>query len=59
MVHIHTEKRKDSKYNTKNSHQVTREENRRRKEQKRTTKTTPKQQNGNKYIPINNDFKCK
>ena len=56
---MHTEKRKDSKYNTKNSHQVTREENGRRKEQKRTTKTTPKQQNGNKYIPINNYFKCK
>ena len=27
MIHTHTEERKDSKHDTKNSHQVTREEN--------------------------------
>ena len=35
--------RKEYKHNTKESHQITREENKRRKEQTRTTKTTRKQ----------------
>ena len=53
IIDTHTQKfRKESKYNTKDSYQIKREENKSRKEQKRTTKTKfPKnQQNGNKYI---------
>ena len=33
----------ESKHNTKDSHQITREENKRGKEEKRLTKTNPKQ----------------
>ena len=44
IIETHTQKRKESKCNTKDSHQITREQNeRRRKEQKRTTKTSQKQ----------------
>ena len=44
IIDTHTQKRKESKHNTKDSHQITREKSkRRRKEQKRTTKTKRKQ----------------
>ena len=39
----HTKKKKESKHNTKVSHQITRVENKRGKEEKRPTKTNPKQ----------------
>ena len=54
-------KKKESKHNTKESHQITREENiKRRKEQKRSIKTTQKQlTKWHKYIYIDNYFKCK
>ena len=39
--YIHTKKKKESKHNTKDSHQITREQ--KRKEGKRPTKTNPKQ----------------
>ena len=39
----HRNTKKQSKYNTKDSHQITGEENRRRREEKRPTKTNPKQ----------------
>ena len=32
IIDIHTKKRKEHKYNTKNSHEITKEEYRRRKE---------------------------
>ena len=41
-THIHT-KKKESKHNTKVSHQITREENKRRLGAKRPAKTNPKQ----------------
>ena len=47
-------KRKESKHNIKNSHQITK--NKRRKEQTKTAKTIRKQKNFNKYITINNDM---
>ena len=37
----YTKERKESKYDTTGSHQLTRKENKRRNKQKRTTKTTP------------------
>ena len=38
IIYTHTKKRKESIHNTKDSHQITREENKgRRKEQNRTT----------------------
>lgn len=53
-------KRQGYKHNTKESHQISRGESKRRgKEQRRTTETTREQQNGNKYIPMNDYFKCK
>ena len=57
IIDTHTHKRKESKHNTKDSHQVTREKSKTRKEQK-TTKIKKKtnEQNGNKYIPINDYF---
>ena len=51
-------KRKESKHNTKDNHQITREENKRKK-QKRTTKTINKRQEVHTYQPINNYFKYK
>ena len=45
-------KRKESKHNIKNSHQITK--NKRRKE--KTLQKQSKQQNFNKYITINNDI---
>ena len=39
----HTKKKKQPKYNTKDGHQTTREENKRGKKEKRPTKTNPKQ----------------
>ena len=39
----HTKEEKESKHNTKDSHQITREENKRGREEARTTKTIPKQ----------------
>lgn len=57
---MHKKQRQGYKHNIKESHQLTRgERKRRRKGQKRTTETTREQQNGNKYIPINDYFKCK
>ena len=43
MTDIHTQKKKEFKYNTKGSHQITGEENRRGKVEKRPMKTLPKQ----------------
>ena len=42
-IDIHTKKKKESKNNTKDSHQITKEENKRGREEKRPTKTNPKQ----------------
>ena len=39
IIDIHTKKKKESKHNTKNAHQTTREENKRGREEKRPTKT--------------------
>ena len=53
-------KEKEIKNNTKDSHQISREESKRRKEQQRTIKTTESnEQNSNKDLTINNYFKCK
>ena len=43
MIDTHTKKKKQSKHNTKDRHQITREENKRGREEKRTTKRNPKQ----------------
>ena len=43
IIDIHTNKKKESRHNTKDSHQITREESKRRKVEKRPTKTTRKQ----------------
>ena len=40
---IHTNKKNQLKYNTKDSHQTRRGENKRRRKEKRATKTNPKQ----------------
>ena len=42
-IDTHTKKKKESKHNTKYSHQITRGENKRGREEARTTKTIPKQ----------------
>ena len=41
IIYTHTKKKKESKHNTEDSHQITREENKRGKEEKRLTKTNP------------------
>ena len=43
IIDIHTNKKKEPKHNTKDSHQKTREEKKRRKGKKRPTKISPKQ----------------
>ena len=53
ILDTHVKKTKESKHNTKDSHQITMEKSKRRMEQKRTTKTQ-KQQNGN--TPMSNHF---
>ena len=46
VIHMHTQKRKEFKYSTKDNHHITREEsNRRRKEEKRASETTWKKMN--------------
>ena len=40
---MHTQKKKESKYNTKHSHQIRRERNKRGREEEKPTKTNPKQ----------------
>ena len=42
-IDIHTKKKKESKYNTKNSHQIAREKNKRGRDEKSPTQTNPKQ----------------
>ena len=42
-IDTHTKEKKESKHNTKISHQITREENKRGREEKRPRKTNPKQ----------------
>ena len=42
-IDTHTQKKKESKHNTKVSYQITREENKRGREEKRPTKPNPKQ----------------
>ena len=42
VMYIHKKTKKESKHNTENSHQITREENKRRKGGKRPTKTINK-----------------
>ena len=41
IIDIHTKKKNESKHNTKDSHQITREQNKRGREEKRSTKTNP------------------
>ena len=41
IIDIHTKKKKESKHNYKDSHQITREENKRRKKEKKTYKKQP------------------
>ena len=48
-IETHTKKKKESKHNTKVSHQITREENK-EDGRKKSTKTKPKQENGNRNI---------
>ena len=43
-IDTHTKKKKQSKHNTKDSHQIAKEESKRGKEEKRPTKTNPKRQ---------------
>ena len=43
IIDKQTRKKIESKHNTNDSHQITREENKRGKEEKRPTKTNPKQ----------------
>ena len=52
VIDTHTQ-RKEYKRNIKGTHQITREESKMRGTE------LQKQQNRNKYIPINNYFKCK
>ena len=57
-IDTHTKKKKESKHNTKVSHQITREENKRGSEEKIPTKTNPKQLT--KWnININDYLECK
>ena len=42
-IDTHTQKKKESKHNTKVNHQITREENKRVREEKRPRKPNPKQ----------------
>ena len=43
-VDTHTKRKRQSKHNTKDSHQITKELNKSGREEKRPTKTNPKQQ---------------
>ena len=43
VIGIHTKKKKESKHNTKNRHQITRELKKKKTGEKRPTKTNPKQ----------------
>ena len=43
VVDTHTQKKKESKHNIKDSHQIIKKESKRRKEERINTKTTPKQ----------------
>ena len=54
VVDTYTGKRKKSKHNIKDSHQIAREESKRKRNKK-----PQKQQNVNKYIPIYNYVNCK
>ena len=55
-----TNKKKQSKYNIKDSHQTTREENKKRREEKDQQKQIQNnQQNGSKNTHIENYLKCK
>ena len=57
---IDTQKGKESKHNTKGSHQITGEGSKRKQNQKRTTTALQNnQQNSSTYIPINNYFQSK
>ena len=59
-IDTHTKKKKESKHNTKVSHQITREENKRGSEEKIPTVTNSKQlKHGNRNIHIDNYLKCK
>ena len=42
IIDTHTKKKKQYKHNTKDSHQITREENKIGREEKRPAKTNPK-----------------
>ena len=54
-IDTHTKKKKQSKSNIKDSHQITREENNRGREEKNLQKQTQNnEQNGNKNIHIDN-----
>ena len=43
IIDIHPKKKKESKHNTKDSHQIRKEENKRGKEENRPINTNPKQ----------------
>ena len=55
-IDIQTNKKKQSKHNTKDSHQTTREEGKKKEQQKQIQNS---EKNGSKNIHINNDLKCK
>ena len=56
--YTHTHKERNPN-NIKDDHQITREGDKRRKDQKLQKQSLNNEQNGNKYIPINNYFTCK
>ena len=57
-IDIHTKKKKEYKHNTKDSHQITRNENKRGKEIKDLQKQIQNNlKNGNKNIHIDNNLK--
>ena len=43
IINTHTQKRKESKHNTKDNHQITREESKRKRKEQYNYKTMPKQ----------------
>ena len=58
-MNTHTQRKKKFRHNTKDSHLITRKQHR-RTEQKVTSKQFQNnEEEANKYMPINNYFKCK
>ena len=60
IVNVKNIRRKESKHTTIESHQATNGETREEERDREITQQPENnEQNGNKYIPINNYFKCK